>query len=148
MSLLQDDPRAHRRAGQPTYIACPAAVARLSLSPVTCGAHNTPPHQPHLLALTNHSFFRLSLLPKHTTHLRHETVDRFRESVTQTYEIVLQRPPGLILEQVWDSSGKAESVVVAGIVPGSPAEASGAVECGDTVVAVSSSLGNVMWPYR
>eukprot|EP00752_Nemacystus_decipiens_P004025 g3686.t1 len=73
---------------------------------------------------------------------------RFRESVTQTYEIVLRRPPGLILEQVWDSSGKAESVVVSGIVPGSPAEASGAVECGDTVVAVSSSLGNVMWPYR
>eukprot|EP00903_Cladosiphon_okamuranus_P006597 g6444.t1 len=73
---------------------------------------------------------------------------RFRESVTQTYEVTLRRPPGLILEQVWDSSGKAESVVVAGILPGSPAEASGAVECGDTVVAVSSSLGNVMWPYR
>lgn len=62
--------------------------------------------------------------------------------------MTLQRPPGLILEQVLDASGKAESVVVAGILPGSPAEASGAVECGDTVVAVSSSLGNVMWPYR
>ncbi|CAN0427916.1 unnamed protein product, partial [Ectocarpus fasciculatus] len=75
---------------------------------------------------------------------------RFRESVTQTYEVTLQRPPGLILEQVWDpaGSGQADSVVVAGIVPGSPAESSGAVECGDKVVAVSSSIGNIMWPYR
>ncbi|CAM9855815.1 unnamed protein product, partial [Ectocarpus sp. 12 AP-2014] len=75
---------------------------------------------------------------------------RFRESVTQTYEVILQRPPGLILEQVWDpaGSGQADSVVVAGIVPGSPAESSGAVECGDKVVAVSSSIGNIMWPYR
>lgn len=81
-------------------------------------------------------------------HRRHQTNDRFRESVTQTYEVTLQRPPGLILEQVWDSSGRAEAVVVKGILPGSPAEASGAVECGDKVVAVSSSLGSIMWPYR
>ncbi|CAN0491344.1 unnamed protein product, partial [Hapterophycus canaliculatus] len=67
-------------------------------------------------------------------------------SVTQTYEVTLQRPPGLILEQLWDPAGQAESVIVAGIVPGSPAEASGVVECGDKVVAVSSSIGNIMWP--
>ncbi len=85
-------------------------------------------------------------LPSNQTGPNHG--GRFRESVTQTYELTLRRPPGLILEQVWDSSGKAESVVVAGILPGSPAEASGAVECGDKVVAVSSSLGSVMWPYR
>lgn len=91
----------------------------------------------------------LSLPPSpNTWREMYRIFGRFRESVTQTYEVTLQRPPGLILEQVRDSSGKAESVVVAGIQPGSPAEASGAVECGDTVVAVSSSLGNVMWPYR
>lgn len=99
----------------------------------------------HRNATSTHAPSTPSLLPQNTWL---SILDRFRESVTQTYEVTLQRPPGLVLEQVWDSSGKAESVVVAGIIPGSPAEASGAVECGDTVMAVSSSLGNVMWPYR
>eukprot|EP00904_Undaria_pinnatifida_P010501 jgi/Undpi1/6581/HiC_scaffold_20.g09060.m1 len=75
---------------------------------------------------------------------------RFQKSVTQTFEVTLRRPPGLILEQIWDPSGngEAEGVVVAGIVPGSPADLSGAVQQGDLVVAVGSSLGNIMWPYR
>lgn len=87
---------------------------------------------------------------KNCAHLCFYFSSRFQETVTQTFEITLGRPPGLVLEQVWDSSGNGEpeGVIVAGITPGSPADLSGAVEPGDRVVAISSSLGNNMWPYK
>lgn len=70
--------------------------------------------------------------------------------MAQSFEVTLKKPPGLILEQVTESSGNGDpvGVFVAGITPGSPADLCGEVERGDRVVAVTGSLGNHMWPHR
>eukprot|EP00639_Heterosigma_akashiwo_P035895 CAMPEP_0194726378 /NCGR_PEP_ID=MMETSP0296-20130528/30939_1 /TAXON_ID=39354 /ORGANISM="Heterosigma akashiwo, Strain CCMP2393" /LENGTH=378 /DNA_ID=CAMNT_0039631329 /DNA_START=289 /DNA_END=1421 /DNA_ORIENTATION=+ len=69
---------------------------------------------------------------------------KYRNRVTETYEVALAKPLGVEIEQGDPQLGR-RGVYVKAVLPGGNADRLGLLAPGDRLVAVSASLGDRMW---